>query len=83
MLNLTRFLATVVPIVVLSACASLSEADRASITAANRNAEAAMQQSAEALKASQAAQQDASAAAANAQSANEKADRMFQRSLQK
>ena len=78
-----RLLAALIPILVLGACTSLSDEDRASIAAANRNAEAAKQQSAQALSASQAAQQSAAAAAADAKSANEKADRMFQRSLRK
>ena len=61
----------------LGACTtSLSDQDRALLTAASQNAEQAKQQSAQALAAAQQAQADA-------KSANEKADRMFQRSLRK
>jgi hypothetical protein len=61
----------------LGACTTtLSDQDRAMITAASQNAEQAKQQAAQALAAAQAAQADARAA-------NEKADRMFQRSLRK
>ncbi len=74
---------TLVSVLALGACTSLSDADRAAITSANQNAQAANQQAAAALKASQAAQQSADAAAADAKAANEKADRMFQRNLRK
>jgi Alanine-zipper, major outer membrane lipoprotein len=61
----------------LGACTtSLSDQDRALLTAASQNAEQAKQQSAQALAAAQQAQADAKAA-------NDKADRMFQRSLRK
>jgi uncharacterized protein DUF3359 len=60
----------------LGACTTLSDQDRALLTAASQNAEQAKQQSAQALAAAQQAQADAKAA-------NEKADRMFQRSLRK
>ncbi len=83
MRSVKMLLASFIPILVLGACTSLSDEDRASIAAAKQSAEAAQQQSAEALKASQSAQQQAAAAAADAKAANEKADRMFQRSLRK
>lgn len=82
-MRFTKLVLATVPVLVLGACTSLSDADRALITSANQNAEAAKQQAAEALKASQSAQQSAAAAAADAKSANEKADRMFQRNLRK
>lgn len=79
-----------VPLVGLGACTTLSDQDRALLTAASANAEAAKQQAAQALAAAQAAQASASAAqasaaqaAADAKAANEKADRIFQRSLRK
>jgi len=85
-----KMLAVVVPVVVLGACTTLSDQDRALLTAASQNAEAAKQQAAQAnaaaqqaLQAAQAAQSSAAAAAADAKAANEKADRMFQRSLRK
>jgi uncharacterized protein DUF3359 len=71
------------PLMVLGACTTLSDQDRATLTAASQNADAAKQQSAQALQAAQAAQASAAAAAADARAANEKADRMFQRSLRK
>ena len=84
MRSVKHLTAVLVPVLVLGACTTtLSDEDRASIAAANRNAEAAKQQSAEAVTASQAAQQSAAAAAADAKAADEKADRMFQRSLRK
>jgi len=72
-----------VPLVALGACTTLSDQDRALLTAASANAEAAKQQSAQALAAAQAAQASAAQAAADAKAANEKADRIFQRSLRK
>jgi hypothetical protein len=76
-----KMLAVLVPVLALGACTTLSDQDRALLTSASANAEAAKQQSAQALAASQAAQASAAAAAADAKAANEKADRMFQRSL--
>ena len=70
-------------LLVLGACTTLSDQDRALLTSASQNAEQAKQQSAQALAAAQAAQASAAQAAADAKSANEKADRMFQRSLRK
>jgi uncharacterized protein DUF3359 len=70
-------------LLVLGACTTLSDKDRALLTSASQNAEQAKQQSAQALAAAQAAQASAAQAAADAKSANEKADRMFQRTLRK
>jgi len=78
-----KMLMVLVPVVALGACTTLSDQDRALLTAASQNAEAAKQQAAQALQAAQAAQASAATAAADAQAANEKADRMFQRSLRK
>ncbi|HVJ55962.1 MAG TPA: Lpp/OprI family alanine-zipper lipoprotein [Aliidongia sp.] len=79
-----------VPMTVLGACTTLSDQDRALLTSASQNAEQAKATAQQALAASQAAQssaasaaQAASQAAADARAANEKADRMFQRSLRK
>jgi len=90
MLSAKRFLIALVPIVGLGACTTLSEQDRALLASASQNAEAAKQQAAQAMQiaqqglaASQAAQASAAQAAADAKSANEKADRMFQRGLRK
>ena len=84
MRSVKHLTAVLAPVLVLVACTTtLSDEDRASIATANQNAEAARQQSAEAVTASQAAQQSAAAAAADAKAADEKADRMFQRSLRK
>jgi len=71
------------PLIALGACTTLSDQDRATLTTASQNADQAKQQSAQALAAAQAAQASAAQAAADAKSANEKADRMFQRSLRK
>lgn len=93
----SRLLAVVLPVVLLGACASLSDQDKASLAAANQKADQAMataqqanataQQAnvtaQQALDAAKAAQASAAQAAASAQSANEKADRIFQRSLRK
>lgn len=83
-------LIALVPVVALGACTTLSDQDRALLTAASQNAEQAKTQSQQALDAARAAQasasnadQAASQAAADAKAANEKADRMFQRSLRK
>jgi len=90
MTQVRRLLIALVPVALLGACTTLSDQDRASIAAANQNADAAKQQAAQAnataqqaLQAAQAAQASAAAAAADAKAANEKADRMFQRSLRK
>jgi hypothetical protein len=90
MRQLTKLAMPLVALISLGACTTLSEQDRALIAAASQNAAAAKQQAEQAnataqqaLQASQAAQASAAAAAADAKSANEKADRMFQRSLRK
>ena len=76
-------LLALVPLLAVGACTTLSDQDRALITAANQNADQAKQQSAQALAAAQAAQASAAQAAADAKAANEKADRIFQHSLRK
>ena len=90
MRSLRNVMLALVPLVVLGACTTLSDQDRATLTAASQNAEQAKQQAAQALAAAQAAQAAAQAAqasaaqaAADAKAANEKADRMFQKSLRK
>lgn len=67
----------------LAACSTPSDEDNSALTTANQNAQEAKDQSAQALKAAQAAQTAAQKAEADAQAANEKADRMFQSSLRK
>lgn len=90
MRNSGIFIAALVSAGLLDGCTSLSDADRSLITTANRNAEDAKAQAAraaelaqQALDASRAAQASAVASAAEAHAANEKADRMFQRTLRK
>lgn len=86
-----RTLLALVPVIALGACStSLSDQDRALLTSANQNAEQAKTMAQQALDASRAAQtsannaaQAANQAAADAKAANEKSDRMFQRSLRK
>ena len=78
-----RLLLVLLPVVTVGACTTLSDKDRALLTAASQNAEQAKEQSAQALAAAQAAQASAAQAAAEAKAADEKADRMFQRSLRK
>lgn len=87
---LKRTLVALVPVVALGACTTLSDQDRALLSAASHNAEQAKTMAQQALDASRAAQasansaaQAANQAAADARAANEKADRMFQRSLRK
>ena len=87
---LNRKLLAVVPLLLVGACTTLSDQDRALITSANQNASDAKALAQQALTAAQTAQassataaQSASKAAADAQAANEKADRMFQRTLRK
>lgn len=86
----TRMAGFALPFLLLGACTTLSDSDRALLTSANQNADAARAEAArasetarQALQAAQAAQQAAEKAAADARAANEKADRMFQRSLRK
>jgi len=78
------------PVVMLGACTTLSDQDRALISSANQNAQQAKDLAQQALDAAKAAQasanaaaQSSSQAASDAKAANEKADRMFQRSLRK
>ena len=88
---LKTLLLAAVPAVMLGACTmSLNDQDRAMLNSASQNAQQAKDLAQQALSAAQAAQtsannaaQSASQAAATAQAANEKADRMFQRSLRK
>ena len=89
-MQLKRILIALVPVVALGACASLGEEDRALLNSASRNAEQAKTMAQQALDASRAAQssadkaaQAADQAAADAKAANDKANRMFQRSLRK
>jgi hypothetical protein len=77
-------------VVALTACADLDDHDRALLNQANSNASQARDQSAQALAAAQSSQQLAQRASADAQSAdaaakaaNEKADRVFTRSVRK
>jgi len=71
-------------IATLGACTTgLSDQDRALISSANQNADQAKQIAQQALATSQSAQASAAQAAADAKSANEKADRIFQRGLRK
>jgi hypothetical protein len=86
-----------VPVLAVGACTTLSDQDRALLASASQNAQQAKDEAAQALAAAQAAQATAQAAqtaaqsaaaaasqaAADAKSANEKTDRMFQRSLRK
>jgi hypothetical protein len=84
MVSMKSMMLVLVPLVALGACtAGLSDQDRALLTSASQNAEQAKQQSAQALAAAQNAQQQAQAAEADAKAANEKSDRMFQKSLRK
>lgn len=90
MTSVRKMIFGLIPVVALGACTTLSDQDRTLLTAATQNAEQAKQQAAQALAAAQAAQTAAQAAqtsaaqaAADAKSANEKTDRMFQRSLRK
>ncbi len=78
-----RLLIALVPVLALGACSTFTAQDRATLNAASQNAEQAKQMAQQALTASQEAQKSAAQAAAEAKAANEKADRMFQRSLRK
>ena len=78
------------PLAALGACTTLGEQDRATIASANQTAQQAKDLAQQALDAARAAQasanataQSASQAASDSKEANEKADRMFQRSLRK
>lgn len=83
MRSVRNLMIALVPLVVVGACTTLNDQDRATLTAASQNAEQAKQQAAQALAVAQAAQATANQAAADAKAANEKADRMFQKSLRK
>jgi len=84
MQSIKRALAIALPLIALGACTTtLSDQDRALLTTASANAEAAKQQAAQAASLAQQALDAAHAAQASAAAANEKADRMFQRSLRK
>jgi hypothetical protein len=72
-----------VPLMAVGACTTLSDQDRALLNAASQNATEAKQQAAEALSIAKQAQASAQQAAAEAKAADEKADRIFQRSLRK
>jgi Alanine-zipper, major outer membrane lipoprotein len=75
--SLKRVLIVLVPLLALGACQQgLSDQDRALLTAANQNADQAKQMA-------QQAQTTANQAESDAKAANEKADRMYQRSLRK
>ena len=82
-MNMRRLAGLALPLLLLGACTSLSDSDRAMLTSANQNAEQAKNEAAQANATARQAQQAAEKAAADAQAANEKADRMFQRSLRK
>lgn len=78
------------PVMLLGACTGMSAEDRATLASANQNAQQAKDMAQQALTTAQAAQtsanqatQSANQAASDAKAANEKADRMFQRSLRK
>jgi len=86
----TRTVAVMAMITALAACTTLSEQDRALLASVSQNAEAAKQLSAQAnasaqqaFQAAQAARASAAKAAADAKAANDKADRIYSRSLRK
>ena len=90
MKTLRTGLVMLIPVLAMGACTSLSAEDRALIDSASRNAATAQQMAQQAINTANAAQatansaaQTAGKAAADAAAANEKADRMFQRSLRK
>jgi hypothetical protein len=90
MKSLSRLASIGFMVAALAACTTLSDQDRALLTSASQNAADAKQEAAQAnataqqaLAAAQAAQASAAAAAADAKAANEKADRIFSRSLRK
>jgi hypothetical protein len=78
MRGLARIGAIVMPLALVGACTTLSDQDRALLESANKNAADAKTLAQQALDASPKAQQSAAQEAAN-----EKADQMFQKSLQK
>lgn len=91
MRKLRTLILAALPAALLGACTmSLNDQDRAMLTSASTNAQQAKDLAQQALTTAQAAQasansasQAANEAAKNALAANEKADRMFQRSLRK
>ena len=90
MRSLRTMLMVAVPLLALGACTTLSDQDRATLATASQNAQQAKDMAQQALAAAQAAQasassaaQSATQAASDAKAANEKGDRMFQRSLRK
>ncbi len=83
MQSLRTLMLALIPVVAVGACTTLSDQDRATLTAASQNAEQAKEQAAQALAAAQAAQASAAQAATEAKAADEKADRIFQHSLRK
>jgi Alanine-zipper, major outer membrane lipoprotein len=90
MIPVRNALLALIPLVAVGACTTLSDADRAQLNAATQTANEAKQLATQALTTAQAAQTTAQAAqasasqaAADAKAANEKADRIFQRSLRK
>jgi len=83
MQSLRNLMLALLPVVALGACTGLSDQDRATLNAASQNAAQAKEQAAQALAAAQAAQTSAAQAAADAKAANEKSNRIFERSLRK
>lgn len=83
MRRLIRLGSIIMPLALVGACTTLSDQDRALLDSASKNAADAKALAQQALDASRAAQQSAAQASADAKAANEKADRMFQRSLRK
>lgn len=79
----TKIILAALTVLALGACTTLSDQDRALLTSASQNAEAAKQQATQANATAQQALQAAQGAQNDAKAANEKADRMFQRSLRK
>jgi hypothetical protein len=87
---LRSLLVAAIPLAALGACTTLSDQDRATLTTASQNAQQAKDMAQQALDTARAAQasaanaaQSANQAASDSKAANEKADRMFQRSLRK
>jgi hypothetical protein len=74
--SIKSLLLMLVPVVALGACTTLSDQDRALLESASKNAAEAKAMAQQALDASQAAQKQA-------QEADARADRIFQKSLRK
>ncbi len=90
MQRFVKLAAVMLPIVLVGACTTLSDKDRALLDAANRNATEAKDIANRALTTAQQAQTSAAASAqaaqqsaADAKAAADKADRVFQKSLHK